>query len=256
MARDPNSPIAFYERQNRFQGLAQAEQVLRVAWFLHEIRRLDRFQPKDISDFFGSLQLTPPNVHVNIKRLHERRPKALLWDKRGYYMEGNCRRNLSDQLKAKVDLVTHVTSQSLRDISAKISEQSQRTFLAETINCYRVGAFRATIIMAWNLAFDHFQNWLSQENSRLTAFNGSLQIKYPKKNLSISRTDDFGQLKEFEIIEVAQHASMISKNVADIMKEKLKRRNAAAHPSGVVFTQAQADDTITDLVHNVIARLG
>lgn len=57
------------------------------------------------------------------------------------------------------------------------------------------------------------------------------------------------------VSRVAQHAKLISKNIADIMREKLKRRNAAAHPSNVTFTQAQADDTITDLVHNVIARL-
>jgi hypothetical protein len=37
------------------------------------------------------------------------------------------------------------------------------------------------------------------------------------------------------------------------LREKLKRRNAAAHPSLVVITQAQADDVVTDLVNNVLA---
>jgi len=252
---DSEGASEFYERQKRFKDLSQTEQVLRAAWYVQSVKCRDRFQPKDITDFFASLHLDPPNVHVNIKRLHDRKPKLLLWDRRGYFLEGNCRRKLDDDLKVVVDPVAHVTSESLKSISDQITEASQRTFLAETLNCYRVGAFRATIVMAWSLAFDHFQTWIVSDAGRLAAFNMSVATKYPKKPHKIGSIDDFATLKEFEAIESAQHAKLITKNVGDVMREKLKRRNAAAHPSSVVFTQAQADDAITDLVHNVIARL-
>jgi hypothetical protein len=57
------------------------------------------------------------------------------------------------------------------------------------------------------------------------------------------------------MIEVSRTAKLISKNLTDILRDKLKRRNMAAHPSRVQITQAQADDLITDLVHNVVLAL-
>jgi hypothetical protein len=34
--------------------------------------------------------------------------------------------------------------------------------------------------------------------------------------------------------------------------DELRKRNRAAHPSGVTFTQHQADDSISELVNNVM----
>ena len=212
-------------------------------------------QPKDVTAFFTELSLSPPNVHVNMKRLCERKPKVLLWDRSGYYLEGNTFRNLSDTLAITQEPVTHITSKALHGLSDLVRDTLQRSFLAETIACYRAGAFRATIVMAWNLAFDHFLRWILSAPERLLAFNQSFAHKYPKKQISIGEMDDLAEVKEYEVIETAYHAKLISKNVAEIMKEKLKRRNAAAHPSNVVITQAQADDVVTDLIHNVVAKL-
>lgn len=249
------SASAFYEAQSRFSGISQAEQVLRAAWYIQSHGALNRFQPKDITEFFSGLNLSPPNVHVNLKRLFKRKPRLILWDKLGYFLEGNCRRSMDDKYLIRSEPVSHLTSSSLNNISEKITRPSQRVFLDEALNCYQVGAFRATIVMAWNLAYDHFVHWIYQDAARVTAFANSLMIKYPKKSVTIDNIDSFAELKDFEVIEIAQHAKLISKNVSDLMKEKLKRRNAAAHPSSVTFTQAQADDAVTDLINNVVARL-
>ena len=72
----------------------------------------------------------------------------------------------------------------------------------------------------------------------------------------ITSVIDLADLKEFEAIETFQHTKLLSKNTCDILREKLKRRNAAAHPSAIKVTQAQADDVVTDLVNNVILPLG
>jgi hypothetical protein len=41
----------------------------------------------------------------------------------------------------------------------------------------------------------------------------------------------------------------------EVLREKLDRRNIAAHPSSVVVQQSQADEVIIDLVNNVVLRL-
>jgi hypothetical protein len=67
--------------------------------------------------------------------------------------------------------------------------------------------------------------------------------------------EDADELKEAEFIEAARTANLLDKNTTQILKEKLSRRNMAAHPSRVSITQHSADDMITDLVTNVILKL-
>jgi len=124
--------------------------------------------------------------------------------------------------------------------------------LQEALACYRVGAFRASIVMTWNLAYDHLRRWIMSDSNRLAALNAAILVRYPKKALTIALADDFDDLKESEILEACRTAKLLSKNVFDILKEKLGRRNKAAHPSSIVVSQHQADDTITDLVNNVL----
>jgi hypothetical protein len=48
---------------------------------------------------------------------------------------------------------------------------------------------------------------------------------------------------------------LISGSITKILREKLGKRNTAAHPSSVVVVQAQADDVVTDVVNNVVIAL-
>jgi hypothetical protein len=59
-------------------------------------------------------------------------------------------------------------------------------------------------------------------------------------------------LTEREVVEIANVANVYNSVVFRILKQKLGRRNIVAHPSNVVVVQSQADDMVTDLVHNVV----
>jgi hypothetical protein len=110
--------------------------------------------------------------------------------------------------------------------------------------------------MVWNLAYDHFLRWLLADPTRLQTFNQRILIRYPKKQqVQIKAFDDFEDLKESEVIEVASSAGLLNSGVMKILDKELKRRNSAAHPSPTVFTQYQAEDAITDLVNNVVLTL-
>jgi hypothetical protein len=62
-------------------------------------------------------------------------------------------------------------------------------------------------------------------------------------------------LKEFEIIELCKNANLLNDNLVRTLKEKLGKRNTAAHPSTMIVVQSQADDVVTDLVNNVVLAL-
>lgn len=142
----------------------------------------------------------------------------------------------------------------LSDLPSKLPDLAEKEFLTEALNCYRVRAFRASIIMVWNLAYDHLIRWVSADACRLQALNTGVATKYPKKGLVVLRAEDIDALKESEFIEAARVGKLLDKNITQILEEKLRRRNMAAHPSRVTISQHQADDMITDLVANVVLK--
>jgi hypothetical protein len=143
-------------------------------------------------------------------------------------------------------------SKLLADLPDRVPDMAEKVFLSEAIDCYRVRAYRACIVMTWNLAFDHLLNWIS----RLAAFNAAITKTFQKRvGVVIKTYDDFAdEFKEFEIIEVCNTAQTVNGNLSSL-KEKLVKRNIAAHPSSVVVVQSQADDVVTDLINNVVLAL-
>jgi hypothetical protein len=98
---------------------------------------------------------------------------------------------------------------------------------------------------------------LLKDQTRLDKFNAAISRRYQNlKTLQISKYDDFGDnLQERQVLEISNTADLYNSGIFKVLKDKLDRRNNAAHPSNVVFVQSQADDMITDLVHNVVLAL-
>jgi hypothetical protein len=181
----------------------------------------------------------------------ESKPPGILKDTKGYRLERRFRERL-DQKFLMTETMTAIPD-LLLTLVGKVPLISEKTFLEEALRCYRVGAFRAAVVMSWNLAFAHLVDWMLSDPARVLLFIKSAQVKFPKKTVpsTLQKHADLEDFKESEVIEILYHASLITKNVTEILREKLKKRNSAAHPNQVVITKAQADDVITDLVNNV-----
>ena len=237
-----------------FEALTHTEKIKLFAWCLHTQNGLDRFDQAAIRKCYDTLHLALPDLSTYFRRMVERKPSELLKDARGYRLEGTIRKRLDERFGQHPTAV--VVSKLLADLPATVANIAERAFLAEALACYKAGAFRAAIVMTWNLAFDHMLSWVLNDSSRLGCFNASIAVRYPKrKGVSVSRVEHFEEFKESEIIEVCNTAGLFSKNIIKILSEKLTRRNIAAHPSLVNITQHQADDVITDLVNTVVLRL-
>ena len=236
-----------------FSTWTHVQKIRFFAWHLHSYRNQERFNQADIRACYDELYLDKPsNVSSYLAQLRDRKPKEVVQDKRGYYLVRQVREKF--QLEYGQRQTAIQVEQLLLELPDKVSDLAEQVFLQEAIACFRCGAFRAAIVMSWNLAFDHLCNYVMK--SHLTAFNTQLPIKYPKSRITaIATRDDFNELKEFEVIEVCKSARIISGNLQKILQEKLKRRNIAAHPSSEVILQFQAEDFITDLVNNVVLKL-
>lgn len=238
--------IAFYNQK-------QVDQIISIIWYLHVVSGRDRVITKDIRERYEEIHIGAPNISAYLSYLSGKTAKKLIRDKRGYRLEGNIRKLIESKFNESVERIQ--IKSLLTSLIETVDDKHEKLYLKEALDCYSVQAYRACTVMVWNLAFSHLRNWISSDTNRLSNFNHSLAIKYPKKSCQVISLSDFDQLKEFEVIETIQHTKLISKNICEILQEKLKRRNIAAHPSAIVISQSQADDFITDLINNVVANL-
>jgi hypothetical protein len=148
--------------------------------------------------------------------------------------------------------VVQQTSAELRSLEPLFEGSPSKRFLSEVIDCFESGANRAAAIMCWILALDHMLEYIFEH--QLENFNASLAANPDKKIKKVVTRDDFGDLKEIKIIEVARAANIISNDVRKILDEALGIRNTAAHPSSVQVSRSKVVSLIEDLVLNVIQK--
>jgi hypothetical protein len=239
-----------------FDTAAPKEQLKLFAWWLHVHNGKELFGPAEIRACYAKLHVDEPSALATyVRRMADARPADLLREKGKYKLARQVRSELDKKYGIHQSVV--VVSKILSDLPGKVPNVDQRTFLAEALKCYKVEAYRACIIMTWNLAYGHLLDWILRDQSRLDRFNASISKRYQKMTqLKIIEYDEFlDELKESQVIEICNTASLFNSNVFKILKDKLDRRNIAAHPSSVVVVRSQADDVVTDLVNNVVLAL-
>jgi hypothetical protein len=238
-----------------FSSWTDADKIRFFAWFLHSKRGRDRFSAADIRACYEELSLQQPtNVNPYLAQMLNRKPREVLRDNRGYVLE----KRLRDQLESKYGqrVATVQADKLLIELPDRIPELAERIFLDEAIRCFRCKAFRAAIVMAWNLAYDHLCGYVLNSSSRLADFNSQLPRSFPKARVSaVSNRDDVGELKESEVLQVCRSANIITNDLLKILKEKLDKRNTAAHPSTVDIAPHTAEEYIIDLIPNVVLKL-
>ena len=170
----------------------------------------------------------------------------------GYKLHRNRQQIISQELGT--DHAITQTSVALRQLEEKFVEGNQKKFFKETIDCFEVGANRASIIMCWLLTLDHIYDLVLKHH--LVAFNQKLALVTDKrvKVSVIIQKDDFSAIPEGKFIELLKSSGVISNDVRKILDTKLGTRNSCAHPSGVVIKKSKTIDFVEDLIENVIVK--
>jgi hypothetical protein len=235
-----------------FHGWNHVRKIKLFAWFLHSQRK-EHFSSTDIRLIYEKLHIDKPaNITALLDQLFGKNPKELLKDSRGYSLVGRLRDEMGRKYSDRPTAV--YVSTLLRELPARVPNLAERTYLDEALACFNAGAFRASIVMCWNLAYDHLCEFVLTKH--FADFNTQLPKSFPKADISaVGKKDDFQELKESQVLQVCKSANIISGSLHKILKEKLDRRNIAAHPSGVVVAQPTAEEFIKDLIENVVLKL-
>jgi len=245
---------ALTEGIDGFASWGHADKIKLFAWFQHAVKKSERFSTADITSCFDQLHYPRPNVSQYLKEMVERKPPLLLRDGRGLYMEGSVRA-VYDSKYGHRDSTVKI-EKLLADLPGKIPDAAERDFLSEALTCFRNKAFRASIVMTWNLTYFHLCHHVLTH--KLTDFNAGYPTRHPgihkkAKAPTITTYDDFASdLKESEVIEICRSANIITKEQFNALDRQIGRRNSAAHPSTTVITYLQAEEFIHDLVTNVV----
>jgi hypothetical protein len=246
------------QRIPNFHKWNHPEKVRFFGWCIHALENKDRFAAVDIRRCYVALsEPQPANINPYLAALVNRKPKQALKDNRGYYLVLAVRQRYDKAYLGSQSTVE--VAKILKDLPASVPDVVEREFLNEALICFEHKAFRAAVVMTWNLAYSHLLEFILTHH--LAAFNAKYPFVLPgkwakAKAKPISAYDDFSvDLQESEVLEIAKSANAISTDVFKVLHSKLGRRNSAAHPSSVVIGQLQMDEFIHDLVTNVVLKL-
>jgi hypothetical protein len=212
--------------------------------------------PADVKKCFDELRLQgPASVGSFFKAMIDRKPKEALKSSKGYHLERSLKASFDAKYGQRAS--TQALSTQLEALEKKVTNPYQRVYLDEVIICFKGKAFRAAIVMAWNLAYDHLLRHIFNDPKRRADFDNQLSLTFQKKPpvAAINKMDDFGFMKEDQVLMVAKSATILSNSRHKVLKEKLDRRNAVAHPSGLVVNDVTAEEFIRDFIDNVILKL-
>ncbi|WP_431129679.1 hypothetical protein [Variovorax paradoxus] len=242
--------LDWVKRVKGFAGLSINDKILAFGYFFHTERKVERFFPANINSLFDDVHFNrPSNTPSQMKALTTTKPKRLLVDGKGYRLSADARDKIAAMLPPAV--TPKQVTVELKKLEALVTDPAQKTFLEETIICFSQGAYRASIVMAWNLAYHHVCTFIF--NHHLTTYNGRLPINN-RNEKPIGQFADFEKTTERVVIEVAKGANIINKTTYKTLDAKLDIRNTAAHPSSASIQPITAEEVITDLVQNILLK--
>src|SRR5947209_5413748 len=136
------------EQVPRFDSAAPKEKIKLFAWWLHTHGGKELFGAAEIRGCYDKLHIDePPALATYLTRMSD--AKDLLKEKGRFKLARAVRADLDKTYGVHYSVVQ--VSQMLSDLPAKVPNLAEKTFLDEALKCYRVQAFRACIVMTWNL---------------------------------------------------------------------------------------------------------
>lgn len=233
--------------------VSHTDRILAFGWFLMRHKQVEVFTSGDVTGCIDEARLLKPSsVAPFLTSMSKRGKPVLLKRRNGYVIEQRTLSLLDKKYGQRV--ATAEIDKLLSELPSKIPLADEREYLEEALTCFRHRAFRAAIVMSWNVAYAHLCSRILQ--THLSSFNNQLPLSFPKADIqSVTTLDDFQLLRESQVLQVCSSARIISSSLHKVMKGKLDRRNVSAHPSGIAVTPLTAEEFIRDVIENVVLKL-
>lgn len=247
---------SFLESVKGFFKLKSSDQIDVFVYYITIEKELGSTQATAIRDCFLKADISPySNIShylTNNIRGKDKNPPKFLRIKDGYQLHRNLRNSIEQAIEKKTVKVK--VSKDLRLLLDHVNNSIENEYLKEAIDCYGISAYRAAIVMVWNLTIDHLFEYILK--NELPNFNTALSKNTDKriKIVTVTAKDDFSEIPENKFIEFCRSGNIISNDIRKILDAKLGIRNSYAHPSNIKVLESKATEFIEDLVNNVILK--
>ena len=153
---------------------------------------LPRFNGADVEAILEDVGKDPTDARTTIRQLLEKgilkqkvraRRYVLFMDRKTQEEHRERYQQFRSGESADEEPEKKEVSQSLKELAQQINDPAQKVFFEETIACLAAKAYRAAIVMSWNLAYDHLLGWLIKDQNRLKEFNAKLTKRSLRKGV-------------------------------------------------------------------------
>jgi hypothetical protein len=235
-----------------FDRWNHADKIKYFAWYLYTYRDQEYFSANDIRECFEEIGIAPPaSINPFIGVMEKRTPKEAFKTPKGYRLDKRLRVAL-DARYGEREATIHIPK-SLAQLAAKVDSEQEREYLDEIFSCFKHRAFRAVMVMAWELAYMHIVNWIVRDAARLNAFNARLEADAKKR--AIRTVADFLQLREDQVLDAAAKARILSASIRTIIDDSLHKRNEIVLSTDGSVRRSIAERFVKDIVGKVVLAL-
>ncbi len=130
-----------------------------------------------------------------------------------------------------------------------------RPYLAETLDCYRHGLYRAAILMVWAAVMQHLYSAAALHKGGVKAFEKANKARFgaARTYRKIKKPGDFLYLAEHDFVQLGEDAGMFNRNTRQLLHERLRVRNLCGHPTQYIPGREETVVFIESLILNVLS---
>lgn len=139
--------------------------------------------------------------------------------------------------------VEHDVSE-LNNLLASLKDPIVKAFVQESVNCLRIGALKAAIVLLWAGAVRTIQERTFARG--IAQVNAEMQ-KHDPKARTIKKVEDFQYIREEALLLVAEGVGVLDKTTRGILHTSLQTRNGCGHPNNYNPGPAKAKSFIEDV---------
>src|SRR6185312_2291470 len=162
------------DRISEFSKWNHAEKIKFFAWYLHTYLKRERVTGTEIGHCYDEVnEERPTSVSPFMVALEKKNPKEMIRDSGGYRLVKSVRDQFDSTYGQRGTTV--VVERLLAELPGKIPDRAESDFLKEALICFHNAAFRASIVMTWNLTFFHLCAYVLTK--KLADFNA----EYPRR---------------------------------------------------------------------------
>ena len=239
----------FIKNFSYFHKRYHVEKIVIFGYYLQKKEGYDCFSIEDISKCFSETSSPKPTNFTDLFNKLET-VKKIIKDNDCWKLSGLEEENIEQDELGGLPLVT--IKEELKTLLKKLPEPQQK-FGNEILGCLQVQAWRGAIVLTWILAVSHLQKIVLEKF--LETFNEILGGTRLYRNLTVSKIEDFEQIKDYDFLLTVKTCGTVSGSQFAILENRLKERNRYAHPTNLEITDTIAMAFIEDLVNNVLLKV-